>query len=216
METFAALALAGFLLGIRHALDPDHVVAVTTIAARHPQWQRASLVGALWGVGHTITLLAVGGAMIVFRVTISARLGLALEFTVAVMLIVLGLSNLRRTMPNARANAIGARPLAVGMVHGLAGSAGVALLVLAAVGNARWAMAYLLLFSAGTAMGMALVTSLMALPARATLGRFGAPGAARWMAVASGVVSVAFGLFLTWVAFGPTGVFSATPSWTPH
>src|SRR5688500_9123200 len=82
------------LFGMRHATDPDHVVAVTTIVARERSAWRAARVGALWGFGHTLTILAVGGAIVLFKVAFTARLGLSLEFAVACMLVVLGALNL--------------------------------------------------------------------------------------------------------------------------
>src|SRR5690606_30406889 len=125
--------------------------------------RRALAIGALWGLGHTITILIVGGAIITLRLTISPRVGLALEFAVALMLIVLGLVNLvgarRPPAPSL------ARPIVVGMIHGLAGSAAVALLVLAAVRHPAWGFAYLALFGTGTIAGMVAVTALIAVPA---------------------------------------------------
>src|SRR5215212_2396670 len=94
MLSSASILLLGFVLGMRHATDADHVVAVTTIASDRASLWSASAVGALWGIGHTITILLVGGAIVVFRLAIPARLGLAMEFAVAVMLIVLGAINL--------------------------------------------------------------------------------------------------------------------------
>src|SRR5690606_20502324 len=88
--------LLGVLLGLRHATDADHVVAVTTIVARERSLARAAWVGAIWGVGHTLTLLLLGGAIIAFRLVIPPRVGLGLEFGVAVMLIGLGYSNIRK------------------------------------------------------------------------------------------------------------------------
>ena len=86
--------ITSLLLGMRHATDPDHIVAVTTIVTRERSVIKAAGVGAVWGLGHTITLLVVGGAIIGFKVAMNARLGLSLEFCVAMMLIVLGLLNL--------------------------------------------------------------------------------------------------------------------------
>src|SRR6201987_5308459 len=88
----------GFFLGIRHATDPDHVVAVSTIVSREKSIPRAGWIGVLWGVGHTITILAVGAAIILFGFVIPPRLGLALEFSVALMLILLGVLNLTGAM----------------------------------------------------------------------------------------------------------------------
>jgi high-affinity nickel-transport protein len=143
LSTFG-FAFLGFLLGMRHAVDPDHVVAVTTIASTEPSLRRAARIGLAWGVGHTATILLVGGAIILFRVALSPRVGLALEFVVAVMLVVLGIAAIfGHGSPSQRSPSV--RPLLVGMVHGLAGSAAVALLALAAVRDPGTGMAYLLL-----------------------------------------------------------------------
>ena len=93
-DALTAIAL-GALLGLRHATDADHVVAVTAIVARERKLSRAAWVGALWGIGHTLTLLVVGGAIVAFRLVIPPRVGLGLEFGVALMLILLGYANLR-------------------------------------------------------------------------------------------------------------------------
>ena len=84
------IALLGLLMGMRHATDPDHVIAVTTIVSRELHLTAASRVGIVWGIGHTLTVLAVGAAIIVFKIAIPIRLGLAMEFAVAVVLILLG------------------------------------------------------------------------------------------------------------------------------
>ena len=94
MLSSISILLLGFLLGMRHATDADHVVAVTTIVSEEGSVRRASGIGALWGIGHSITVLLVGGAIIAFRLAIPPRLGLALEFSVALMLIALGLITL--------------------------------------------------------------------------------------------------------------------------
>jgi hypothetical protein len=197
---------------MRHATDADHVVAVTTIVSDRASLWSASAVGALWGIGHTVTILLVGGAIVVFRLTIPPRLGLAMEFAVALMLIALGVMNLlrgqrRRTAPST------ARPVIVGFVHGLAGSAFIALLVVAAVPGAWLGLGYLALFGLGTIAGMALITLTIAVPSTLATQRFGVmQGALRW---ASGVASVAFGLFLAGQGIA-AGLFSALPQWTPR
>src|SRR5271170_1088731 len=84
----------GFLLGIRHATDPDHVIAVTTIVSRQRSIRHAGLIGMLWGVGHTITILLVGAAIILFNLVIPPRIGLAMELAVGIMLVLLGVLNL--------------------------------------------------------------------------------------------------------------------------
>ena len=154
-DALTAIAL-GALLGLRHATDTDHVVAVTAIASREKSLGRAAWIGALWGIGHTLTLVVVGGAIVAFRLVIPPRVGLGLEFGVALMLILLGFANLRAHdgAPHERA---GARPFLVGLVHGLAGSAAVALLVLATIRGTVEALAYLFVFGVGTiAVGVAI------------------------------------------------------------
>src|SRR5271155_1651099 len=85
-----AIALLGLLLGMRHATDPDHVIAVTTILSRERRLAVAARIGVGWGLGHTLTVLLVGAAIILFKIAIPTRLGLAMEFAVAVVLILLG------------------------------------------------------------------------------------------------------------------------------
>src|SRR5579863_3513803 len=94
MITLVAIILLGFFLGMRHATDPDHVVAVTTIVSRERTIRHATLIGALWGLGHTFTILVVGSAIILFKLTIPPRLGLTMELSVGLMLILLGVLNL--------------------------------------------------------------------------------------------------------------------------
>jgi high-affinity nickel-transport protein len=206
-----SILLIGFLLGMRHATDADHVVAVTTIVSDQPSLARASVVGALWGVGHSVTILLVGGAIVCFRLVIPPRLGLAMEFAVAVMLVVLGAINLSgRHVGPAHSSA---RPLAVGFVHGLAGSAFVALLVVAAVPTIWLGLVYLALFGGGTVAGMALITMMIAAPSALTARRFGSMQ--RYLRLASGAASIAFGLVLAHHGIAD-GLFSAVPRWSPH
>ena len=91
----ASYMLLGFFLGVRHAADADHVVAVSTIVTRHRTLRAGIVTGAVWGIGHTVTILVVGGVVIVFRIVIPPALGLTMEMTVALMLVVLGLWSLR-------------------------------------------------------------------------------------------------------------------------
>ena len=182
----------GFLLGMRHATDADHVVAVSTIVGRERSLSSAAGIGLMWGIGHTFPVVLVGSAYILLRAVIPARLVLALEMGVAVMLIVLGVSNL--LAPTGRSTYHRARPLVVGMVHGMAGSAAAAILILATVGSPSWAMLALGMFGVGTVAGMMLVTLLLAVPTLYAMSRFA--GAERSITIASGVASVAFGLVL--------------------
>ncbi len=211
MLSFASILLLGFVLGMRHATDPDHVVAVTTIVSDERSLWRASLVGAVWGVGHSITILGVGGAIVVFRLVIPPRLGLFLEFCVALMLILLGALTLSGRRLGSASNM--ARPLLVGIIHGLAGSAFVALLVLAAVPGALLQLLYLGLFATGTVAGMALITVAVALPSAVTARRF--VRMQSYLRVASGLASLAFGLLLAERGLSQ-GLFDTVPRWTPQ
>jgi high-affinity nickel-transport protein len=201
------------MLGMRHATDSDHIVAVTAIATRERSVWKAAWLGALWGIGHTLTLLLVGGAIIAFKLSFTPRLGLSMEFTVAVMLIVLGLLNLFEIGPQ-RTSVNAARPFAVGVVHGLAGSAAAALLIVPLIADPRWAALYLLIFGFGTVVGMTLITVSVAAPSALMSHRLG--GLHRQLRVASGAVSLLFGIYLAHKIGITDGLFGARPIWTPR
>ncbi len=209
-----SLLALGLAFGVRHAFDADHVVAVTAIVARHRSAARAASVGILWGIGHTATICAVGGAIVLLQLVISPRVGLGMEFTVAVMLIGLGLWNLL-VRPERDVAPSPSRPVLIGMVHGLAGSAAVALLVVGAVDRPGWAMAYLAVFGGGTVIGMLLVTMALALPAAWAANH----DAWRWerpLRLAAGTLSVVFGLVLAHDVGIAQGLFTADPQWHPR
>src|SRR5256885_2555086 len=102
MISLLSIIAIGFFLGMRHATDPDPVVAVTTIVSRQNKISRAAWTGMFWGVGHTLTIFVVGTAIILFGVAIPARLGLSMEFSVALMLVVLGSMNVFAFMRSTR------------------------------------------------------------------------------------------------------------------
>jgi high-affinity nickel-transport protein len=269
MTTALLILGIGFLLGMRHATDPDHVVAVSTIVSRERSLPRAGWIGILWGIGHTLTILVVGATIILFGVAIPPRLGLTLEFSVALMLILLGVLNLTGAIdwishrfapthprhhgshshlhthgdyahdhPHAHgsqaehhANEIepphwlrapfarlgvfhSLRPLLIGIVHGLAGSAAVALLVLGTIRSPRWGVFYLLVFGLGTIVGMMLMTLAFAVPFTLAGNRFAWIN--RSLVTVTGVVSLTFGLFVAWQIGFVDGLFTAHPSWTPR
>jgi ABC-type nickel/cobalt efflux system permease component RcnA len=272
MVPFFSIVAIGFFLGMRHATDPDHVIAVTTIVSRQRKLGRAALTGAFWGVGHTLTIFVVGAAIILFGIVIPPRLGLSMELSVGLMLVILGLMNLisfwratksiaaethhhsaESTIVHAHPHTHGdyihthphghapeahphgsdrtplalldrmfgriglyqhLRPLIIGIVHGLAGSAAVALLVLGTIRDPRWAVAYLLVFGIGTVAGMMLITMSIA----SAFNFFGSKhkNFPRVLGLASGFVSLAFGVFLIYQIGVGSGLFTGHPMWTPR
>lgn len=235
MLPFLSILVLGFGLGMRHATDPDHVVAVTAIVSREKALRAAAPVGIVWGIGHTATLLVVGGAIVLFGLVIPPRLGLAMELSAALMLVLLGGLSLAGTarrggdgghaaapaawarlderLARSRAYRV-VRPLLVGVVHGLAGSAAAAILVLGTVRDPRWAIGYLAVFGAGTIAGMLLITTALAMPFAYAAGRF--ERVHRGLAFAAGVASVVFGLFLVYRVGFVDGLFTDQPRWTPQ
>jgi high-affinity nickel permease len=267
MSGLAILAI-GFFLGMQHATDPDHVIAVSTIVSRECSIAKAGWIGILWGCGHTLTILAVGSAIILFGLTIPTRIGLTMEFSVGLMLVLLGILNLTGVTkwlsqkfspahpkvtgehahlhehnshvhfhfhshgpqeehhaeslapprwlasPFAKLGLFQSlRPLLVGIVHGLAGSAAVALLVLSTIHGAKWAVLYLLIFGVGTIAGMMLITAAIALPFSFVGYRFAWLN--RGLVTASGLLSLAFGLFVCYHVGVVDGLFTNHPVWKP-
>ncbi len=245
MTGLSVLAL-GFVLGLRHACDADHVVAVSTIVARTKRLGAAWLLGAFWGAGHSLTILLVGAAMILFKVVIPPRVGLSMEFAVGVVLVGLGALNLsgtrlwrvhrhehghaegghrhahvhflrpawlRETLETAGAGRL-SRSLAVGLVHGLAGSAAIALLVLATIPRPGLGLAYLGVFGLGTLVGMLSLSAAMEVPMLAAARGWSEGG--RALAAASGALSLCFGLYVAYRVGFVDGLFSAVPRWTPQ
>ena len=280
MLNLLSLVVLGFFLGMRHATDADHVVAVATIVGREKKLRSAAVIGVLWGLGHGASVALAGGLIILFGLAVPARLGLAAEFAVGIMLVLLGVWSLisvwragraqeplpagvdetmhfhpapepptlarahahvhrhgdlvhshphthvpgghghGATVPDrldARFGRWGSyrtlRPVAIGLVHGLAGSAAIALLVLGTVSDPWWALAYLLVFGIGTICGMLLLTLAIAAPFAATASRPALTAGLRGM---SGALSLAFGLFMMYQIGVVDGLFSAAPQWDPH
>jgi high-affinity nickel-transport protein len=226
MASLLSVILFGFVLGMRHATDADHVIAVATIGSQQRSIAGGALIGVLWGIGHTLTIVSVGAAIIVFDIVISPRVGLSMELAVGLMLILLGCLSLtgalrpiaESTRPHARGphdhgRAPGRlrsyrilRPVVVGVVHGLAGSASITLLVLAAIRDPLWAATYLLVFGAGTIAGMTLITGLM-VGLLARVGRRSATVRPR-LTTATGVLSLAFGVLLVYQIGIVAGLFA--------
>ena len=197
----SAPLLLGLALGMRHAFDPDHIVAMSTIVSREPSSTRAALLGGAWGAGHCLSLFGVGVAVILFRVPMPESWSLVFERLVGVMLVVLGVTSLL-WRPETRGHA-SRRPFAVGLVHGLAGSGALAIAVLATIPSRAAGLLYIALFGAGAIGGMMLTTALFVIPLRfvergAIPMRFAARariGAGRWLPAAASVGSIVFGMW---------------------
>lgn len=248
---------------MRHATDPDHVIAVSTIVTRERKVSKSAWIGAFWGVGHTLTIFIVGVGIILFNFAIPARLGLTMELAVGAMLILLGIWNVTGSFRSVAAGQVGQtvhahihshgdyvhthphshapeqhghaeaqtpiaaldrtlmkfrayrplRPFAIGLVHGLAGSAAVALLVLATIRDPRWAVAYLLVFGIGTIAGMMVIT--MSIASAFHLFRE-SQALSRRLAFVSGLLSLGFGLFVAYQIGIVDGLFTVHPHWIPR
>lgn len=249
ISPFSILVL-GFLLGLKHATDADHVVAVTTIVSKQRKLRHAAMVGVTWGIGHTLMIIVVGIAIIIFHVSIPEKTQLLFEFIVAIALVVLGLLNITGIMkhlmdrfsnlhshmhhhdrvhihvhhhavdlhktPQAH-EAVSEflsnhgimhllRPLIVGIIHGLAGSAAVALLVLGSITDERMAILYLGIFGVGTIIGMMLITTLLGIPIISGSKKFSRFD--RTVTVIAGLLSIMYGLYFGYQIGFVDGLFS--------
>ena len=240
----APALLLGLLFGIQHATDADHVIAVATIVARTRRFGAGALVGAFWGIGHSVTFAVVGILIVVFHITFPPPLALSFEFAAALLLIWIGAQRIvsafrdsdsvpvahlsephahdaerpaLHSHPHTHGGVVHRHPhvhpparllralqtvgpaqalrsALVGLVHGLAGSAAIALLVLSTMRSTAGAIGYLLLFGGGTILGMTAITALLSLPF--TIGAPRMDRGRQVLAFATGVLSLAFGLYL--------------------
>jgi len=230
LELFTSSSL-GSLLGVRHALEPDHLAAVSTLVTGERSTYKAALLGACWGIGHTLTLVAVGAVLVVLRAEMPARVSDLFEFLVAVMLVGLGL---RAVLQAARQGVdgpirphhhgrllhahhsgaahihVGAwtlarRPLIVGAIHGLAGSGALTALVLATLPSTAARLTYLGVFGLGSTLGMAALSGILGWP----LARAGAHrGVARSISFVVGLVSIALGVAWGWAVIPKLGIMN--------
>lgn len=215
IATTAAVSL-GLVVGARHAFEPDHLAAVSTLVTSSRGARSAALLGMLWGIGHTIALLAVGVAVVLLDAALPERVGAAFELAVAAMLVVLGVRAIVRGIRNADGDvgahshgglvhvhggagshvhvgrrAIAWRPLTIGLVHGLAGSGALTALAFAELPSNGARVLYMIVFGIGSVAGMAITTGLAGIALQHV-----ARGAAtrRWLAIATGVMSCCVGV----------------------
>jgi len=224
---WSTLAL-GFVLGLRHALDADHLAAVSTFVTEEKSLLRSSLIGVSWGMGHTASLLVFGLLVAAFRLALTPQFSQFLEFLVGCMLIFLGLNVLVKL---ARTNALhihahehdgvehkhlhlhvaepghqhqhqhrtlrlGGKPFIVGVVHGLAGTAALMMVVVGALPSLLLAAAYILIFGIGSIGGMMVMSLLMTVPLALAARRLRVLD--RVIRLAAGLFSLGFGAYLTW------------------
>jgi sulfite exporter TauE/SafE len=198
LSTFSILSI-GFVLGLQHATEADHLAAVSTIVSEKKNLLTASLVGGLWGIGHTISLFAVGVLVIFLKLQISSVTESRLEACVGLMLVLLGLNALRKLFKASRVHLhshehdgylhshvhvhrkdaneashhrLSPRSVVIGMVHGLAGSAALMLLIVPTINSSAIALLYILIFGIGSIGGMMAMSFLLGLPFHFTAGRF--------------------------------------------
>ncbi len=223
----AALGL-GFLLGIRHAMDADHVAAVSTFVSQHRSLFRSCLLGTFWGAGHTMALLAAGVAVIVFKLTISPDVAKGLELVVGLVLVLLGGHVLLRSLGawilhrhehshdghshshfhlhlyggaedspgHVHLLRLGGRPFVVGLLHGMAGSAALMLLVLTTIPSPVAGLLYVFVFGIGSTAGMLLLSGLIGIPFAVTASR--SRTAHVTIQMLAGAASLVLGLALAW------------------
>ncbi|WP_437605396.1 hypothetical protein WMF20_30285 [Sorangium sp. So ce834] len=173
-----SVLLLGLGLGLRHATDADHLVVVSTLVQREPGIARAARIAALWGAGHTATFLGLGLLVVLAELRLPPVFERITEVIVGAMLLGLGLWHLARSRTSTRVSrapaTTHARPVVAGLVHGLAGSAGIALLAATPIPSRALAVAYLGLIALGTVVGMVALTVAMARPIGWTMQREGA------------------------------------------
>lgn len=200
MSGLSAVLLLGLALGLKHALEPDHIIAVSTIASQSKSLLRSSLAGVFWGIGHAGTLLLTGLLLLGLNVMLPDKWALSLEFAVGIMLLVLGLSSVMRFAGRRRAASselpqtarLYRKSTLIGFIHGLAGSGALALLAMSTVQSAWAAAVYIAVFGIGTIAGMLVFTTAVGVP-------FALGGRSRivsgGLGIFSGCLSAVFGLY---------------------
>ena len=216
---FSILGL-GFILGIKHAIEPDHVIAVSTIASQSKKLWHTSLAGVFWGIGHTATLFLVGIILIFMKGEIPVKWAMSLEFLVGIMLVYLGVTTIfsfknihvhehqhdgdehkhihthensgKHGHKHQHKHDTYLKSMLIGFVHGLAGSGAMVLLTMSTVKSVGEAAIYILIFGAGTVIGMLFFTTMIGIPfvlsnKRRTI--------SRTLSITTGAISMIFGIY---------------------
>lgn len=210
---FSVLGL-GFILGIKHAVEPDHVIAVSTIASQSKKLWQASLSGVFWGIGHTATLFVIGILVILLKEDIPDKWSMSLEFLVGIMLVYLGTASMLSIRKTRKAShpqhnwsnkKSYVKSLLIGTVHGLAGSAAMVILTMGTVQSVWHGALFILVFGVGTVAGMLLFTTVLGVPFVLSIKRF---SISRGLILATGATSAAFGIYYMYNLGFNEGLFS--------
>ncbi|MEK7725170.1 MAG: sulfite exporter TauE/SafE family protein [Acidobacteriota bacterium] len=235
-STFAVLAL-GFFLGLKHAVEADHLAAVGTIVSERKSLWSSAIVGGIWGLGHTISLFVAGVFVLLLNFQISEQTERILEFCVGIMLLFLGLNVFRKIIKGGNVHfhthehgtrehvhphlheldkideakthhglKFNSKALLIGMVHGLAGSAALMLLVIPTIHSRPLGLLYIAIFGIGSIGGMMLMSFLVGLPFHLTASRFNQYN--RVLQGVAGLVSIVFGLLIIYEKGVTEGLFS--------
>ena len=202
-----SVLVIGFLLGIKHAIEPDHVIAVSTIASRTRSLWKSSLAGVYWGIGHTATLVLGGTLLLLFNTTITDQWAMSLELVVGCMLIFLGIKTLlmKTQKPEMTGNRRYIQSGFIGFIHGLAGSAAMILLTMSTVETLWQGVVYILIFGFGTCAGMLCFTTVLGIPFVATKRQLSLN---KRLTQLTGILSVGFGFFYIYEIGITGGLFS--------
>ncbi|SDM64815.1 sulfite exporter TauE/SafE family protein [Bacillus sp. OK048] len=215
---FLSILALGFVLGIKHAIEPDHVIAVSTIATQSKKLLRSTLAGVFWGIGHTATLFIIGIILILMKGEIPEKWAMSLEFLVGIMLVYLGsttilsLKNLhvhdhegeehihvhshmhdgQHKYIHQHKNVSYGKSMFIGLVHGLAGSGAMILLTMSSVKSVWEAAIYILIFGVGTVIGMLFFTTIIGIPFVFSAQKLRLN---KTLTQVTGVISVGFGIY---------------------
>lgn len=220
--TLLSVLALGFILGIRHAMEPDHMIAVSTIASQSKKLWQATLAGVFWGIGHTATLFVVGIILILMKNDISEKWSLTLEFLVGIMLVYLGIAamlsirekqehHLHHHKHGEFLNPPGGKKITyykslfIGFVHGIAGSGAMVLLTMSTVHSVLQGALYILVFGVGTVIGMLIFTTIIGIPFILSIRRM---VTSKTLILTTGAVSTAFGFYYMFNLGVNDGLFS--------